>query len=103
MVCPGRGRLKVASVVAISAFLVLLVLPAVDLPETNFDEANTPTNEMVVQEPFACSVCMASLKTVVPRISVHTRQTRGSNTSLVSPTELSYSPCSPPLSRMLRC
>jgi hypothetical protein len=45
-----RTPLKATSLFAISAFLVLLVLSAIDLPETNFDEANTPTNDMVVQE-----------------------------------------------------
>ena len=103
MVCPARVRLKTASLVAISAFLVLLVLPAIDVPETNFDEANTPTNEMVVQKQSDSVVCRASLKAAVPRIFVHTRKTQGSNPSLVSPTESSHSPCSPALLRTLRC
>ncbi len=70
---------KATSLFAISAFLVLWVVPAIDLPETNFDEANTPTNDMVVQES-ACLGCTSSLKAFVPRLFAHTRKTRVSNT-----------------------
>jgi hypothetical protein len=47
-------RAKTASLFGISALLVLLVLPAVDFPETKFDEANTPTNEMVQSASLVC-------------------------------------------------
>jgi hypothetical protein len=60
-----QAQLKAASLFAISAFLVLLVLPAIDLPETNFDKANTPTNEMAVQDQSAGSGGLSSLKAVV--------------------------------------
>jgi hypothetical protein len=103
MVCLARARLKGASLVAISAFLALLVLPAVDLPETKFDEANTPTNEMVLQERFTCFRCTSSLKEFVPGIFARTCRTRVSNTPSVRPAELSYLPCSPVLPRTLRC
>jgi hypothetical protein len=43
------SRLRVASVLAVVAFLALLILPKIDDPETRFDEANSPTNEMLVQ------------------------------------------------------
>jgi hypothetical protein len=98
-----QARLKAASLFAISAFLVLLVLPAIDLPETNFDEANTPTNEMVVQDQSACWGGISSLKAVVPRIFAHTCKTRVSNTPSVRPAELSYSSSSPVLLSTLRC
>jgi len=98
-----RARLKVTSVFAISAFLVLLVVPAIDLPETNFDEANTPTNEMVVQEQSDCLRCTSSLKGFVPRLFAHLRKTRMSNTPSVRPAELSYSPYSQELRCTLRC
>ena len=103
MVYQVRVRFKAASLFAISAFLVLLVLPAVDLPETTFDEANTPTNEMVVQEESACVMCVSSLKASVPRIFVRTRKTRVSKAPSLYPAESDYSRCSPALLRKLRC
>jgi hypothetical protein len=82
-----RSRFKAsACLYVIGAFLVLWTLPAVDLPETNFDEANTPTNEMV--ERYACLGCMASLKAVVPRILAGTPDTRLSDTPSVRPAEI---------------
>jgi hypothetical protein len=98
-----RARLKATSLFAISAFLVLLVLPTIDIPETNFDEANTPTNEMVVQEQSACFGCILSSKAFVPRLFAHTRKTRVSNTPSVLRAELSYSPYSQELLCTLRC
>ena len=98
-----RARLKATSLLAISAFLVLWVVPAIDLPETNFDEANTPTNEMVVQEQSACLGLTSSLKAFVPRLFAHTRKTRVSNTPSVRPAELSYAPYSLELLCRLRC
>src|SRR5271169_7052645 len=93
MVCSVRVRLKAASLLAISVFLVLLVVPTIDLPETNFDEANTPTNEMVVQDQFSCLKCISWLKAFVPRIFTYTRRTQASNTPSVRPVESTYSPC----------
>jgi hypothetical protein len=97
VVCRVRARLKAASLLAISVFVVLLVLPTVDLPETNFDEANTPTNEMVVQEQSASAGlrCISLLKVFVPRIFTHNPSFR--------PAELSYSSSSPVLLSTLRC
>jgi hypothetical protein len=93
----------VTSLFAISGFLALLVVPAIDLPETNFDEANTPTNDMVVQEQSDCLGCTSSLKGFVPRLFAHMRKTRMSNTPSVRPAELSYSPYSQELRCTLRC
>jgi hypothetical protein len=84
-------------------FLVLLVLPAVDLPETNFDEANTPTNEMVAQRPCPSSESILSLKAFVSGIFVHTRKTRVSNARPLDPPELTYSLRLSELFRTLRC
>ena len=98
-----QAQLKAASLFAISAFLVLLVLPVVDLPETNFDEANTPTNEMVVQEQSASLVRVSSLIAVASRIFVHTRKPRERNTCFVHPAELTRSFCSQELLCTLRC
>jgi len=90
-VCQVRAQLKATSLLAISAFLVRWVVPPIDLPETSFDEANTPTNEMVVQEQSACLGRTSSLKAFVPRLFAHTRKTRVSNTPSVPPSELSSS------------
>jgi hypothetical protein len=97
VVCRVGVRLKAASFLAIGVFLVLLALPTVDLPETNFDEANTPTNEMVVQEQSASAGLrrILLLKVFVPRIFTHNPSFR--------PPELSYSSCSPVLFSTLRC
>ena len=97
-----RTRLKAASLVVITVLLVTFALPAIDDPETNFDEANTPTNEMVVQEQAACSRCVSSLKAFVPRIA-HTRKTQVSNTPSVPLAELTYSPYSQELLCTIRC
>jgi hypothetical protein len=78
-------------------------LPAIDVPETNFDEANTPTNEMVVQAQAACLRCVSSLKAFVPRIFAHTRKTQVSNTPSVPLAELTYSPYSQELLCTIRC
>jgi hypothetical protein len=98
-----RARLKATSLFAISAILVLWVVPAIDLPETRFDEANTPTNEMVVQEQSACLGRTASLKAFVPRLFAQSRKTRVSNAPSVRPAILSYSPYSQELVCTLRC
>ena len=98
-----RTRLKAASLVVITVLLVMSALPAIDVPETNFDEANTPTNEMVVQEQTASSRCVLSLKAFVPRIFAHTRETQVSNTPSLPLAELTYSPYSQELLCTIRC
>jgi hypothetical protein len=98
-----RARLKAASFLAISVFLVLLVLPAIDFPETNFNEANTPTNEMVVQERSAILLGISSSNAFMPGIFAGTRDARVTHSLLVHPAELSYSPCSLKLLCALRC
>jgi hypothetical protein len=98
-----RTRLKAASLVVITVLLVMSALPAIDVPETNFDEANTPTNEMVVQAQAACLRCVSSLKAFVPRIFAHTRKTQVSNTRSVPLAELTYSPYSQELLCTIRC
>jgi hypothetical protein len=42
-------RLRVISFLAVIALLAGLTLPKVDVPQTRFDEANTPTNEILLQ------------------------------------------------------
>jgi len=103
MFCRVRARLKTVSALAIGVFLVLLVMPAIDLPETNFDEANTPTNEMVVQEDSSCLKCTPSQEAFVLTTFTHTRRTGVRNDPSVRPAELIYAPNSSELFRTLRC
>jgi hypothetical protein len=69
-----------------TAYLVLTValvmLPKADIPETLFDEANTPTNEMVV-EKAACS--LQSLQTVTRFVPWVFAQVRITNIHRISP------------------
>jgi hypothetical protein len=69
-----------------TAYLVLTValvmLPKTDIPETLFDEANTPINEMVV-EKAACS--LQSLQTVTRFVPWVFEQVRMTNIHRISP------------------
>jgi hypothetical protein len=69
-----------------AAYLVLIValvmLPKADFPETLFDEANTPTNEMVV-EKAACP--LQSLQTVTTFVPWVFAQVRITNIHRISP------------------
>ena len=53
--------------VCIVFMIALAIAPQVDIPETPFDEANTPTNEMVVEKTSAARPSLASTA-VEPRI-----------------------------------
>jgi hypothetical protein len=48
--------------------VALLMVPKADVPETLFDEANTPTNEMVVEKAASSWEYRQSVTTFVPRI-----------------------------------
>lgn len=48
--------------------IALAIAPQVDIPETPFDEANTPTNEMVVEKTSASRPNLPSIRAVVPRM-----------------------------------
>jgi hypothetical protein len=46
--------------------VVLLMVPKADIPETLFDEANTPTNEMVVGKAASSLQTPQTVTTFVP-------------------------------------
>jgi hypothetical protein len=48
--------------------VALLMVPKVDVPETLFDEANTPTNEMAVVKAASSLEYRRSIAAFVPRI-----------------------------------
>jgi hypothetical protein len=56
----------------VAAYLVftigLVMVPKTDIPETLFDEANTPTNEMVVGQPASSLENRHSITAVTLRI-----------------------------------
>lgn len=53
---------------AVVACLAVSILPKVDDPETRFDEANSPTNEMVVQRIVTFPDDNSSRTASAPRI-----------------------------------
>src|SRR5438876_2512738 len=61
--------------VAYLLFTVALVMvPKADIPETLFDEANTPTNEMVVQKAASSWEYRQSGTAFVPKIFAQSRR-----------------------------
>jgi len=48
--------------------VALVMVPKADIPETLFDEANTPTNEMVVEKAASSLEYRQSVTAFVPRI-----------------------------------
>jgi hypothetical protein len=54
--------------------VALVMVPKADIPETLFDEANTPTNEMVVTKAASSLQNLPSVTTFVPRIFAQTRR-----------------------------
>jgi hypothetical protein len=45
--------------------VALVIAPKADIPETPFDEANTPTNEIVVEKTASPSECGQTLPSFV--------------------------------------
>ena len=56
--------------------VALLMVPKADIPETSFDEANTPTNEMVVVKPVSSLEERQSIISSVPVIFAQSRKIR---------------------------
>lgn len=54
--------------------VALLMVPKVDVPETLFDESNTPTNEMVVVKAASSLEYRRSMAAFVPRIFAQPRR-----------------------------
>jgi hypothetical protein len=51
--------------------VALVIVPKADIPETLFDEANTPTDEMVVQKDASLAEYRQSVTAFAPRIFAH--------------------------------
>jgi hypothetical protein len=71
--------------------VALLMVPRADVPETRFDEANTPTNEMVVEKVAASQECQKSIAPLPPRIFVVKRRISLHSIVLVHPDRLTGS------------
>lgn len=54
--------------------VALLMVPKVDIPETPFDEGNTPTNEMVVVKSASALEYLQSVTAFVPKIFAQSRK-----------------------------
>jgi hypothetical protein len=54
--------------------VALLIVPKADIPETLFDEANTPTNEMVVGKAASSLENRDSVTTFVPKMFAQVRK-----------------------------
>jgi len=54
--------------------VALLMVPQADIPETQFDEANIPTNEMVVEEVASSKESRQSIVLLEPWMFVPTRR-----------------------------
>src|ERR1700751_370527 len=53
--------------------VALVMVPSADIPETPFDEANTPTNEFVVEKAASAWEHRSSVIAPVPRIFAQPR------------------------------
>jgi hypothetical protein len=53
----------------------MVMVPTADIPETLFDEANTPTNEIVVEKAASSSEHRQLAMAFVPRIFAQPRRT----------------------------
>lgn len=71
--CPARPARLAALFLLFT--VALLVVPKADVSETLFDEANTPTNEMVVEKAASSSEHRQSATALVARIFTEPRRT----------------------------
>jgi len=68
----GATRLA-AAYLLFTVALVMVPMPKADIPETLFDEANTPTNEIVVEKAAFAWEHRSSVISPVPRIFAQPR------------------------------
>jgi hypothetical protein len=68
----GATRLA-AAYLLFTVALVMVPMPKADIPETLFDEANTPTNEFVVEKAAFAWEHRSSVIAPVPRIFAQPR------------------------------
>lgn len=69
MIRSHSNTTRVAAICALFTVALLLV-PRADVPETRFDEANTPTNEMMVEAVVSSQECRQPIPSLVPKILV---------------------------------
>ena len=72
----GSGATRLAVVYYLLFGVALLVLPKGDVPETPFDESNTPTNEMVVEVASSSLDHRQSVTASVPMTFAQSRKIR---------------------------
>ena len=54
--------------------IVLMMVPQADIPETLFDEANTPTNDMVIEKAASSWEYRQSVTAIRPKVFVQLRR-----------------------------
>jgi hypothetical protein len=69
-----RSSVTRLAVVYLLFTVALLMVPKVDIPETQFDEGNTPTNEMVVVEAAFSLEHRQSITASVPTMFAQSRK-----------------------------
>jgi hypothetical protein len=70
----GHARPTRLAVVYLLFTVALLLVPKADISETPFDEANTPTNEIVVTKAASSWEHLQSVTAFVPRIFAQPRR-----------------------------
>jgi hypothetical protein len=70
-----HARLARLAVVYLLFTVTLMMVPKADISETPFDEANTPTNEIVVKKDASSWKLGQSVTTFAPRIFAQPRRT----------------------------
>jgi hypothetical protein len=68
------SAIRLASAYVLFALALVMVVPKADIPETLFDEANTPTNEMVVEKAASSWEYRQSVTAFVPKIFTRSRR-----------------------------
>ena len=74
-VFPRYARATRLAVAYLLFTVAVVMLPKADIPETLFDEANTPTNEIVVEKAASSSEHRQLVMAFVPRIFAQPRRT----------------------------
>ena len=68
------SAIRLASAYVLFALALVMVVPKADIPETPFDEANTPTNEIVVQKAASSWEYRQSGTAFAPKIFAQSRR-----------------------------
>ena len=73
----GHARVTRLAAAYLLFAIALVMVPNADIPETSFNEANTPTNEFVVEKGASAWEHRSSVIVPVPRIFAQPRRTSG--------------------------